>query len=197
MSPYSSQTDTNSSDEQIVVRIQQGDIEQFGVLMERYNAKLARYGKKFLSDGENITDIVQDIFVKTYQNIQNVDTSLKFSSWIYRIAHNAFVNGLKKQQRSSIPYFDLDIFVPHQTPEDPVLSEHEYKKMKEMIDLGLNELKPKYKEVIILHYLEEFSYKEISDILQVPIGTVGIRVMRAKESLRKIYEKMNIHYEHQ
>ena len=57
-----------------------------------------------------------------------------------------------------------------------------------MVDVGLEELKQKYKEVIILHYIEDFSYKEISDILQIPVGTVGIRVMRGKEALKKIYE---------
>lgn len=192
-------TDQNSNinltDEQIVALVQGGDKEKFGVLMERYSKKLSRYGKKFLSNQDNIEDIVQDIFIKTYQNIQSFDTSLKFSSWIYRIAHNAFVNGLKKKQKSAMPYFDLDILIPYGFHENPVLEEHEREQMKKMIEIGLNELKPKYKEAIILHYLEEFSYKEISDILEVPIGTVGIRIMRGREALRKVYEDKNIKYE--
>jgi RNA polymerase sigma-70 factor (ECF subfamily) len=183
------------TDEQIVMLIQHGDKEKFGLLMARYDTKLSRYGKKFLSSKENIEDIVQDVFIKTFQNINNFDTSLKFSSWIYRIAHNAFVNGLKKQQRSALPHFDLDIFVSHTVYEDPVLEEREQEEMKQMIEKGLDELKPKYKEAIILHFIEELSYKEISDILQIPIGTVGIRVMRGKEALKKVYEKLNLYHE--
>ena len=63
-----------------------------------------------------------------------------------------------------------------------------------MIDAGLDQLSAKYKEVLILHYLEELSYKEIADILEVPTGTVGIRIKRAKEALKKVYEKMQFKY---
>ena len=180
------------TDEEVAVHIQQGDKEKFGILMERYDSKLSRYGQKFLSHKENIEDIVQDVFISAFQNINNFDTSLKFSSWIYRIAHNAFINGLKKQQKGPIFGFDFDTLISHHSYEDPAITEKEYETLKKMINLGLDELKPKYKEVIILHFLQDLSYKEISDILQVPIGTVGIRIMRGKESLKKIYEKMNL-----
>lgn len=185
---------TDISDEELALKIQKGESECFGFLMERYTDKLTRYGKKFLSNLDNIEDIVQDVFIKTYQNIQDFDTSLKFSSWIYRIAHNAFVNGLKKQQKSIIlmPDFDLDIFMSHHKYIDPKIEEREYKELTQMIEKGIDSLKPKYKEVIILHFLEHMSYKDISDILRIPIGTVGIRVKRAKEQLKKIYTEMNI-----
>lgn len=180
------------TDEQIVSLIQQGDKEKFGLLMERYNKKLYRYGKKFLPDGDNIEDIIQDVFINTFQNINDFNTSLKFSSWIYRIAHNAFVNGLKKHQQNMLVKFDFDTLLSHHIYEDPAIEAEEYENMRKMITIGLDTLKPKYKEVIILHYLEELSYKEISDILQVPTGTVGIRVMRGKEILKKTYKEMNI-----
>ena len=182
------------TDEQIVSFIQQGDKEKFGLLMERYNKKLYRYGKKFLPDGDNIEDIIQDVFINTFQNINDFNTSLKFSSWIYRIAHNAFVNGLKKHQQNMLVKFDFDTLLSHHIYEDPAIEAEEYENMRKMITIGLDALKPKYKEVIILHYLEELSYKEISDILQVPTGTVGIRVMRGKEILKKIYKEMNINH---
>lgn len=182
------------TDEQIVSLIQQGDKEKFGLLMERYNKKLYRYGKKFLPDGDNIEDIIQDVFINTFQNINDFNTSLKFSSWIYRIAHNAFVNGLKKHQQNMLVKFDFDTLLSHHIYEDPAIEAEEYENMRKMITIGLDTLKPKYKEVIILHYLEELSYKEISDILQVPTGTVGIRVMRGKEILKKTYKEMNIDY---
>ncbi len=185
------------SDEEVATRIQKGEAELLRVLMHRYTDKLTRYGRKFLSNADNIDDIVQDVFIKTYQYIQSFDASLKFSSWIYRIAHNAFVNGLKKQQRGPIlmPDFDLDVFISHQRYVDPKIEEREYAELIQMIEQGLEKLKPKYKEVIILYYLENMSYKDISDILQVPTGTVGIRVMRAKEQLKKIYTDMKMDVE--
>ena len=186
--------DTSITDESIAIEIQKGDKEKFGILMGRYDAKLTRYGQRFLSQKESIEDIVQDVFISTFQNMNSFDPALKFSSWLYRIAHNAFVNGLKKQKRSPIylPDFDLDVLISHHFYEEPAVLNPDPKEMKKMIDKGLDELKPKYKEILILHYLEELSYKEISDILQIPIGTVGIRVMRGRESLKKIYGKLNL-----
>jgi RNA polymerase sigma-70 factor (ECF subfamily) len=180
------------TDEQLVRLVQEGDREKYSILMKRYDDKLSRYGRKFLSEKENIEDIVQDVFVSTFQNMNNFDTSLKFSSWIYRIAHNAFVNGLKRQQRGAVLGLDLDTFVSHTVYEDPAVEAREHEMMKTMIDRGLEELTPKCREAIILHYLEELSYKEMSDILKIPTGTVAVRVLRGKDALRKIYNNMNI-----
>ena len=184
--------DTHMSDEEVAMLVQKGEQEQFGILVERYEEKLLRYGRKFLSRSEDIEDIVQEVFMSCYQNLQGFDASQKFSPWIYRIAHNAFVNGLRKQKRSPLVFVDFDAFVAHPVYEDPLPLEREQAEMKKMIEKGLGELKPKYREVLVLYYLEELSYKEISDIIQVPVGTVGIRIKRAKDALKQAYEKLNL-----
>jgi RNA polymerase sigma-70 factor (ECF subfamily) len=183
-----------TTDEACVKKVQEGDKEAFGTLVERYEEKLLRYGRKFLSTQEDIEDIVQDVFMSAYQNIQSFDLSQRFSPWIYRIAHNAFVNGLKKHSRSPFISFDLDTLISHPVYEDPKIFEEEHKEMKKMIDVGLKELSPKYREILVLYYLEDMSYKEIAEILQVPTGTVGIRIKRAKEALREVYKEKNITY---
>jgi RNA polymerase sigma-70 factor (ECF subfamily) len=177
------------TDEAIVEEVKKGNADAFGVLVERYEAKLLRYGKKFLSTGEDIEDIVQDVFISAYKNIQSVDTSLKFSPWIYRIAHNAFANALRKKSRQPLVLVDFDTFLAHPIYEDPEIAEREQAEIKERIQKGLSDLPPKYREVLILHYIEELPYKEISEILEVPVGTIGIRLMRARKELKKIYEK--------
>ncbi len=182
-------------DEQLAILVQKGDKELFGVLMERYEAKLLRYGRKFLSNRDDIEDVVQEVFIKTYESIQSFDVSLKFSSWIYRIAHNTFVNALRKNSRNPILHlFDFDTLVSHPVYEDPENFEKEQKSMKKMLDRGLDELTPQYKEILILYFLEELSYKEIADVLRIPIGTVGIRVKRAKAALKKVYDSLGLHY---
>ena len=183
------ETTPERSDEELAKLVQQGDGELFGVLMKRYEKKLLRYGRNFLSDPENIEDIVHDVFLKTYQNMKSFDCSQKFSSWIYRIAHNAFVNGLKKSIRSPLHFFDFDTLVSHPIYEDGAEEEKEQEETKRMIDSCLGKLAPKYREIIVLFYFEEQGYKEIADILQIPQGTVGVRLRRAKESLRKAYEE--------
>jgi len=183
------------TDEELVMLVRGGDTNKFGDLVERYEAKLLRYGRKFLSRPEDIQDIVQDVFVSTYQNIQSFDSTQRFSPWIYRIAHNAFVNRLKKNSYNPLVLIDFDTLISHPVYDDPAPREREQKEMSVMIEKGLHNIEPKYREVLILYYLEEMSYKEISDILQIPSGTVGIRLKRAKSALKKVYESMNIHYE--
>ena len=184
--------DSPLTDEQVAALVQDGDKESFGILMERYQEKLSRYGRKFLSSRENIEDIVQDVFMNTYRNIKSFDPSLKFSSWIYRIAHNAFVNSLKKNQKSPMTFFDFDTLLSHPVYENPEERVREQEEIKREIEGTLEKLSPKYKEILILHYLEELSYKEISDILEIPVGTVGVRVKRGKDAMRAILEKESI-----
>jgi len=182
------------TDEELAKRVQAGDTEAFGALMERYEAKLGRYGHKFLSDREDITDIVQEAFVRAYQNMQSFDTAQRFSPWMYRIAHNAFVSELRKRSRSPVISVDFDSMVSHPAYDDPAPKEREQKEMRVLIDKGLGKLSPKYREVLVLFYLEELSYKEIADVLSVPVSTIGIRLKRAKEALMKTYQHMNIDY---
>jgi RNA polymerase sigma-70 factor (ECF subfamily) len=177
---------TNSlPDEMLCVQVQKGDKEVFGELVDRYQKKLIRYGRKFLFSSENIEDLVQDVFIKAYQNMQSFDTKQKFSPWIYRIAHNTFINELKKHARTPLSLFDFDTLIPHLAYDDPATKEREQKEMRLLIDQSLQKLAPKYREIIVLYFLEELNYKEIADILHIPTGTVGIRLTRAKKQLKK------------
>lgn len=175
------------NDEVCARHVQQGDADAFGVLVERYEGKLLRYGKKFLSRQEDIEDIVQDAFVSAYQNIRSFDTTQRFSPWMYRIAHNAFVNSLRKGERGP-RFIDFDTLVSHPVYEDPSIAERERADMRIQIDRGLGRLAPKYREVLALHYFEDMAYKDIAEVLQVPVGTVGIRLKRAKEALKQVLD---------
>ena len=89
----------NLTDEDLVLRVKSGGIEAFGFLVERYEDKMKRYARKFLFGYTDIEDTVQKVFIKAYVNIQSFDTSRKFSSWLYRIAHNEFINAIKKKTK--------------------------------------------------------------------------------------------------
>lgn len=180
--------DDTQTDEQLAARVQRGETDAFGILVSRYAGKLRRYSHRFLSSDDDIEDIVQDVFVSVYRTIQDFDTSLRFSPWIYRIAHNACVNHLRKSQRISFG-IDFDTVVPHLTVEEPLLAERELADMRAQLEKGLGVIDAKYREILVLRFFEELSYKDISDILQIPIGTVGIRMKRAKEALRAILKE--------
>ncbi len=180
------------TDEELVKLVSNGDTEKFGLLMERYQAKLFRYGKKFLVDNDNIEDVVQDVFIKAYKNINSFDTTQRFSPWIYRIAHNTYINAIKKNSLNPLYLFDFDTLLSYTVVEDPVEKEREQLEIKKIIDKGLNNIEDKYREILVLYYIEEFSYKEIAEILHIPISTVGVRIMRAKKVLKDKYKELNI-----
>lgn len=171
------------NDEQLASAVQRGDADSFGRLVERYQAKMLRYAHKFLL-AENSEDAVQEVFIKTYQNIKSFDASQRFSPWIYRIAHNEFINHLKKNGREQLSFFDPDTFFPHPIAKETAESETESGFAKKLVESSLDKLDSKYREVLVLYYLEELSYKEISDILKIPVATVGVRIKRAKEALK-------------
>lgn len=177
-------------DEEIAALVRAGDIDFFGVLIRRYKEKMIRYARKFLSDHEDINDIIQEIFIKAYANIQSFDTKRKFSSWLYRIAHNELVNALKKRKKNTLPLFELDTFLPHGLQDDSLSQNIDRQDIQKMINKCLDRLEPKYREPIILYYLEDLSYKEIAEVMRVPISTVGIRIKRAKEIMKSIFKKL-------
>ncbi len=177
------------SDEEVAGLVQAGDVDLFGVLIHRYEEKIKRYARKFLSNYEDVRDVVQDIFLKVYENIRSFDTNRKFSTWLYRIAHNELVNRLKKR-RMILPLFDLDTFLPFVLHDNTLREDIDRQDVKKMIDACLNGLDAKYREPIILYYLEELSYREIADVMQIPISTVGIRIKRAKDKMKTVFKKL-------
>lgn len=174
------------TDEQIAQRVQGGETDAFGELVERYEDKLLRYGRKFLSEPEDAQDVVQDVFVKAYENIRSFDAARRFSPWIYRIAHNEFVNALKKRaSRPTLFTIDFDTLFPHLSAEETSDSVALERDIRRMLDTELSKLDAKYREPLILYYLEGMDYREISDILQIPVSTVGVRLARARAILKR------------
>jgi len=178
------------TDEELVAQVQQGNQHAFNILVERYMAKIKRYARKFLFGYEDAEDLAQEVFIKAYINIQSFDTSRSFSPWLYRIAHNQFINTIKKKGKEAIPFFDPDTLFPHPVATETTDDVAHKREMKEMIDRCLAELKPKYRELLTLYYYEDMSYQEIAEVLHVPVSTVGVQLKRGRESMQKIYHNL-------
>jgi RNA polymerase sigma-70 factor (ECF subfamily) len=178
-------TDTSKlSDEKLIEVVRSKDNESYAEVIRRYQAKLLRYATYIVGNDEAGADIVQDSFIKSFQNLNGFDTKKKFSSWIYRIVHNEAINYLKKQSKTR----ELN---PEIEYDSGVNLEEEFIK-NEIINHAQNcleEMDLKYKTPLSLFYLEEKSYEEISDILRIPVSTVGTRINRAKLIMKKICQK--------
>lgn len=173
----------DTPDEELVSRIRDGDHDLYRHIVLRYEKKLKRYALRLTNRKNDVDDIVQNVFLKAYRNLPSFDRNLKFSSWLYRIAHNESINHIKSsfiQRFVSIEqFFNLYSF-------SHVEEEVEQKVQKEQVFTCIDQLDLKYREPLVLFYSEEKSYAEISDILRIPKKTVGVLIYRAREKVREI-----------
>jgi len=173
--------------DQELVELAKEDQEMFGNLMARYQKPLFYYVKRISQLGnDDVEDLLQEIFVKAYLNLNSFDVSLKFSSWIYRISHNHVVDNFRKiSARPKISNSEDDDWVriiKTDTDLEKELADKEcVAKIKEIIE----KMPLKYKEVLILRFIEDKDYEEIMDILQKPKGTVATLIARGRKNIAK------------
>ncbi|MFA6161666.1 MAG: RNA polymerase sigma factor [Patescibacteria group bacterium] len=166
------------------------DHRAFVPLVRRYESKLLAYIRRISGfQKEDAEDILQDAFVDAYRHIAGFDPHLKFSSWIYRIVHNRTISAYRKHKSSfnnvSIDDEDMGferLLAAKEESQNLVESSLNSKVIKQILD----KLPPRDKEVLVLAYIEEKSYEEMSDILQAPIGTVGTWIRRARQKFAKL-----------
>jgi len=172
------------TDEEVVEIVRSKNRDLYAVIMERYKDKLWRYAKNLIGDNDLANHIVQDSFVKAFINLKGFNAKQKFSSWIYRIVHNEVINVVKKRRRE-IPLPDNIDF----SSDDDQEKDFEKKEIADQIEKCLSSIPLIYSEPLSLYYIDGQSYEEISDILRLPIGTVSIRLSRAKKLMKKICQQ--------
>ncbi len=183
-----------NTDEELA-QIANGNIDAFEELISRYETKLSRYIARIanFSEEEN-EEILQEIFIKVWKNINSFSADLKFSSWIYRIAHNETISIFRKAKSRGISTqveLTEELFIPDKID---FVKELDDKISSQNIQNILLEMDTKSREILVLKFLEEQSYEEISDILKLPLGTIATRINRAKKSFRELLTTLNIKF---
>lgn len=164
------------------------DEDYFLCLMKKYEEKLKRYIHRLTNvSREEAEDLLQEIFIKAYQNLNDFDKNLKFSSWMYRIAHNQIISHWRKiKRRPQKAEFNVNNgFLDNLASDLNMEKEINNRFLRKEIEQTLDKLNIKYREVLILRFFEEKSYEEISDIVKKPKGTVATLLNRAKKELKK------------
>lgn len=179
-----------------LVLLSKEDSAYFAELIQRYENNLGRYISRLgRFSREDKEDILQNVFIKVYQNLNEFDTTLPFSSWIYRITHNETISFFRKTKSRPEGYsIDVEEYILNNIAGD-ITADGETEKSinKEILENALAELPQFYRDITILRYFEEKSYEEISDILRISPGTVATRISRAKQYIKKfINNKINI-----
>lgn len=174
----------NKTDEEIVQYVQSKDQEVYFAIVERYKAKLMRYINSMVHDQAKAMDILQETFIKAFINLRSFDKNKKFSSWIYRIAHNETINVIKKNYKEVSLEEDFDI-----QSDENITEDFEKKETASRVEKCISKMSLMYSEPLVLYTIEDKSYEEISDILRIPMGTVATRISRAKILMKKICQK--------
>lgn len=161
--------------------------ELYSEIIFRYEKKIHRYILRITKiSNEDAQDLTQDVFLSAYENLNSFDNDFSFSSWIYRIAHNKTINFWKKHERELTNInLEENLFIVEQNfNENSVEKDIELMENKEFVEKILQQMSKKYSEVLILKFLENKDYKEISDILQKPMGSIATLLNRAKKQFR-------------
>jgi len=187
--------DQNTKTDQELVSVALYDRHAFSEIVKRYEAPIRRYIRRLgCKDADDIDDVLQEIFIKVFVNLNDYDQDLKFSSWLYRIAHNETVSFFRKRKvrPSVLEIEDVEGFFENLVDDTDFVELAWQKYDAQIVRDSLFVLKEKYKEVLMLRFLEEKSYAEISDILKIPEGTVATLIGRGKEELKTILEAKGI-----
>ncbi len=182
----------NLTDEQLVAQTLE-DREKFTCLMRRYEARLLRYVRRISGmDIDDAEDVLQDAFIAIYRNLRGFDQKRKFSAWAYRIVRNTTISAARKNQvKQKRIVIDVgDEMMELIKSDEDVMSNADKEFDSAVIQSVLAELKENQREILVLYYLEEMEYAEISDVLRIAPGTVASRLSRAKRAFRKNIESM-------
>ncbi|MBT3419528.1 MAG: sigma-70 family RNA polymerase sigma factor [Candidatus Magasanikbacteria bacterium] len=174
-----------------LVRRSISDQQYFAILVRRYEERLLRYIRRISNvQVEEAEDILQEVFLKVYRKLNDFDDALPFSSWVYRITRNQTISAFRKRiRRPQAVWWDSEDAILNIRAEIDIDKDVDQTFLREHIGEVLVEMDKKYKEVLILRFLEEKSYNEIADIVKKPAGTVATLIHRAKKQFKKIIEK--------
>ena len=174
-----------------IKQVLKGDQNAFADIVSLYQHKLYQVCYRMLGNKQEAEDIAQEAFVRAYMNLHTFDQKRKFSTWLYRIGTNLCIDRIRKKK----PDYYLDAEVAgteglnlySQIASDDQLPEETIEKMElqDRIQYEIGRLPDKYRTVVVLKYIEELSLQEISEILDMPLGTVKTRIHRGREALRK------------
>ncbi len=182
----------NPTDEEIVSKIQHGEVNLFSTITNRYFDKIFFYTQKMhFGNKEEAEDSTAETFYKAYRFINSYSSSIPFRAWLYRIAKNTVIDALRKNKRQ--PKISLESYL--ETHNEPM---HDLKKdvydEKMLVNLFLDYLDEEERSLLTMYYLEDISIKELSDLYKMKENTISVKIKRIKEKIKKLAEEKGIKY---
>lgn len=179
------------TDGELIVNAVAGRADGFEELVRRYQRPITSYVYRMLGNHESALDVTQEVFIKVYNSLHKYSSEYKFSTWLYRIAHNAAIDHMRRNSITAMSIesenadgtFQLQIESRRPSPEQ----DHERNEWRNEIDAVVKCLPPSYRDLILLRHSRDLSYDEIAQITGLPLGTVKNRLFRAREMMRQMF----------
>lgn len=182
--------------DQQLVTLAHDDSMAFEMLFNRYRDSIYKlYLNRTGGNADDTDDLLQEIFIKVFLNLDKYDTSFTFGQWIYTIARNTFIDYVRKRRDD---HLSIDVLpggggfitpvAPDATPEERYINRQRGKQLEQ----HLSKMTPRYRQLIELRFFREYSYEEIAAELKVPLGTVKTQIHRAREQLCKLITDSDI-----
>jgi len=178
------------SDERLVELSLDGDEGAFGVLVRRYQRRLTAFLSQLVGDIELARELSQEAFVRAWSALERFNPKYRFSTWLFRIAHNLGIDQLRRRRLQTTPLYrtdsegdEVEVVVPD-LDKDP-LGHLENRALASELRGVIEGLRPEYRELVLLRHFGGLSYQEIADFTEMPLGTVKNKLFRAHSVLRK------------
>ena len=178
------------TDSELIKNAISGREDGFEELVRRYQKPITGYVFRIVGDYDSALDVTQEVFIKVYNSLHRYSSDYKFSTWLYRIAHNAAIDHLRRnsvntqslETENADGTYQLQIESPAPSPE----KHREISEWRTEIGQVIRRLPDAYKQLILLRHASDLSYDEIAEVTGLPLGTVKNRLFRAREMMRQI-----------
>src|SRR5436309_3404675 len=179
------------TDGELIAGAVSGRVDGFEEMVRRYQRPITSYVFRMLGDYESALDVTQEVFIKVYNSLRKYSPEYKFSTWLYRIAHNAAIDHMRRnsvtaqsiEAENADGTYQIQIESGRPSPEQ----DHERSEWRTQIDSVVRCLPPAYRDLILLRHARDLSYDEIAEVTGLPLGTVKNRLFRAREMMRQIF----------
>ncbi len=179
------------TDGELIETAIRGGEDSFEELVRRYQRPITGYIYRMLNNYDASLDVTQEVFIKVYNSLERYSSEYKFSTWLYRIAHNAAIDYMRRnsvnqqslETENADGTYQLQIESAQPNPEQ----ERERSELRTEIETVVKCLPQVYRELILLRHAQDLSYDEIAEITNLPLGTVKNRLFRAREMMREIF----------
>ncbi len=191
-------SDKAQKDYILVQKATKGDQMAYSELMERYRDAIYFMLLKMVNNSSDAEDLTIEAFGKAFKNLGQYAPNYAFSTWLFKIATNNCIDFIRKKKANTVSLDQTDddsdrpptdIMAAILDPEESMIKDQKLKIMRNIV----SKLKPRYRKLIELRYFKEYSYEEISEELELPIGTVKAQLFRARELLFNILRHTNHH----